>query len=254
MSHGENVILTYEDLKQQILVSFGGPSQCVELTDLQISVIVKMTRRWWVSYVGGVQKLQGFYYGSEQATLQLPLEVEEVVDVFFQNRLPLQFDYPELFDTAVPWPGAFSTIIGGPTISASLGNMPYSGLLQSLQAIEQSRKILSADRDYEFDKRTKILTLYPRAAEAGRVLVKYLGNAFELEELTADEAQIFFEWAKAEAMEILGRLRSKYSSFPVPGGERTLDGATLLEDSKAEKERLRKEVIDKFKTGMFSAE
>lgn len=246
--------LTIEDLKEQILVSFGGPTQCVELTDQQLDVIIKMTRRWWISYVGGVQKLQGFFYGSEQATLQLPLEVEDVVEVYFQNRLPLQFDYPEFFDTAVPWPGAFSTIIGGPTISASLGNMPYSGLLQSLQAIEQSRKILSADRDYEFDRRTKVLTLYPRSAEAGRILVKFLSNEFELEELTNDEAEIFFEWAKAQAMMILGRLRSKYNSFPVPGGERTLDGPQLIEDAKAEMERLRKEVIDKFKTGMFSAE
>ena len=240
------MVTTYTDLKEQILVSFGGPTLCVELTNEQLDVIIKLTKRWWISYVGGVRKLQGFYYAAGQATIDLPNEVEEVTQVYFQNRLPLQFDYPELFDTAVPWPGAFGTLIGGPTVAASLGNMPYSGLVQALMSIDQSRKILSADRDYEFDKRTKTLTLYPRSAESGKIIIDFLSNEFELEELAEDECMIFFEWAKAEAMEILGRIRSKYSSFPVPGGERSLDGPQLISDAKEEKTRLRTEVLNKF--------
>ncbi len=245
---------TETELKEQILVSFGGPTLCVELTDAQLELIVKLTRRWWIAYVGGVRKLQGFFYAAGQATVDLPLEVEEVTQVYFQNRLPLQFDYPELFDTAVPWPGAFGSIIGGPTVAASLGNMPYSGLVQSLMSIDTSRRILSADRDWEYDKRTRTLTLYPRSAESGKLIVDFLSNDFELDELMADEAQIFFEWAKAEAMEILGRIRSKFSTFPIPGGDRTLDGAQLLEDAKEEKNRLRTEVLNKFKPALFFAE
>lgn len=252
--------LSIDKLKDQLKVALGGaPSTgggglCIELSDQQIDQIIAITRRWWIAYVGGVRKLMFKTYGVSEQTFTLDIEVEDVTQVYFQVRLPLQFDFPELFETTIPWPGAFSTLLGGPSYTATLGNMPYSGLVQALQSIETDKKILSADQDFDFDKRTKLLTIFPRSSIGGMMIIDFLSNCFELDELSADEAEIFFRWAEAEAFEKVGLIRSKYTSFPIPGGERQLNGDRLIELSREKKEILRKEVIDKFKPGFFFAE
>lgn len=252
--------LTLADLKDQIKVSLGGSASagggglCVELSDQQIDQIINMTRRWWIAYVGGVRKLKLMHFGSGEQTFTLDLEVEDVTQVYFEIKLPLQMNYPELFDAAIPWGGSIASMVGGLGATPSAGFMPYSGLAQALQSIETNKRILSADQDFDFDKRTKILTIFPRSAVGGAMMIDFLSNDFQLEELSADEAEIFFRWAEAEAFEKVGLIRSKYTSFPIPGGERQLNGDRLIELAREKKEILRKEVIDMFKPGFFIAE
>ena len=50
------------------------------------------------------------------------------------------------------------------------------------------------------------------------------------------------QWVKKYALalckELLGTIRSKYASVPIPGGETNLDGDTLRSEASAEKETL----------------
>jgi hypothetical protein len=46
------------------------------------------------------------------------------------------------------------------------------------------------------------------------------------------------QFGLALVKELLGLIRSKYSSIPIPGAETTLDGETLRSEAIAEKERL----------------
>lgn len=46
------------------------------------------------------------------------------------------------------------------------------------------------------------------------------------------------EYTLALAKELLGNVRGKYSTVPIPGSELTLDGATLRSEAQAEKEKL----------------
>ena len=46
--------------------------------------------------------------------------------------------------------------------------------------------------------------------------------------------------------EILGHVRSKFSSVPIPNGDLQLNGGDLLSDGKEEKERLRTELREMF--------
>ena len=51
------------------------------------------------------------------------------------------------------------------------------------------------------------------------------------------------EWALAEVKYMLGRIRGKYTGgLPAAGGERQLDGDNLLDEARADKERLRMEI------------
>jgi hypothetical protein len=56
------------------------------------------------------------------------------------------------------------------------------------------------------------------------------------------------KYGAALAKEMLGNVRSKYSSIPIPGGEVTLDGPALLSQAQSEKDALitqLKEFLDK---------
>jgi len=46
------------------------------------------------------------------------------------------------------------------------------------------------------------------------------------------------KYTLALAKELLGNIRSKYGSIPIPGGETNLDGDTLRNEASAEKETL----------------
>jgi hypothetical protein len=50
--------------------------------------------------------------------------------------------------------------------------------------------------------------------------------------------QWIFKYTLALAKEVLGNIRSKYSTVPIPGSEVTLNGADLVSQAQTEKEAL----------------
>jgi len=55
------------------------------------------------------------------------------------------------------------------------------------------------------------------------------------------------QYTLALSRELLGMIRSKFSTVPIPGGDLTLDGSDLKSTAKEEKEKLRadlKEMLD----------
>jgi hypothetical protein len=55
------------------------------------------------------------------------------------------------------------------------------------------------------------------------------------------------QYALALAKELLGMIRSKFSSVPIPGAELTLDGSDLKSSAKEEKDKLKtdlREMLD----------
>ena len=235
-----------EQVQKKILLKLGAPFLCVELTADHMAQIMDTACRWWIDNVGGTPKgiLKTFVSG--QQDIQLSADAENVIEVVFENRYPFQLYFPELFENAVPWPGIVPGTGNGTSIFGGGDQMPYSGLVQVLQMLELSKRTLSSDRDWDFDNWTKVLKIFPARGRSGTVLVRYLSNELVLECMLAAEQQIFYEYALAEAMETLGHIRSKFDSFPVPGGERSLNGQYLLDKAETEKERLRIRVHERF--------
>jgi len=238
-----------EQVKKKILLKLGAPFLCIELTADHLDQIMDTACRWWIDNIGGTPKgvIQSFVSG--QQDIQLSREVEDVIEVVFENQFPFQLYFPELLDGAVPWtgiyPGASGDAYGG-TVYDGQDQMPYSGLTQVFQMLELSRRTLSADRDWDFDCWTKILKIFPSRSRSGNILVRYLSNTLDLPCMLSAEQQLFYEYALAESMETLGHIRSKFDSFPVPGGERSLNGQYLLDQAREEKERLRIRAHERF--------
>jgi len=234
-----------EQVQKKILLKLGAPFLCVELTKDHLDQILDTACRWWLDNVGGTPKgvLKQFVKG--QQDIQLGRDVEDVIEVIFENQFPFQLYFPELLESAVPWPGLYPGNGQGNDAFQS-DQMPYSGLVQVFQHLELSRRVLSADRDWDFDNWSKILKIFPSRSRSGSILVRYLSNELDLSCMLAAEQQLFYEYALAEAMETLGHIRSKFDSFPVPGGERSLNGQYLLDKAETEKERLRIRAHERF--------
>lgn len=240
-------------LIRQLQISMGAPTLCVELTPEHYEYIFGATRRWFQSFWGGLPKRVLKQYTPGLQTFTMPAECEEVQNVYFTARLPFQFDYPELFAQGVPWPGLYGSSLGAGSFGSS-GNMPFSGFYQYFQQLEMGQKILSTDRDYEYTKYNKTLTIHPRMADGGFIVIDFLSNSWCIADLPFAEADLFFRWARAEMKELLGQIRTKFGPWFVPGGERSLNGEALLEQAREEKERLREEIRDRFKPALFFCE
>ena len=137
--------------------------------------------------------------------------------------------------------------------------MPASFDILKMQAIEFNDQIRRSA--FSFEIVNNRLKLFPIPSAAGKVLFEYyklsdkqditrdgtglITNVGEVPysnpsytEINSVGRQWIFQYALALSKELLGYIRGKYTTVPVPGAETTLNQADLLTDARAEKERL----------------
>jgi len=107
--------------------------------------------------------------------------------------------------------------------------------------LEMIRKILSQEGSWDLIN-GNVLQLYPTPSYNGEtVILVYRGLD------TATMHPYYKNWiqkyALAVAKGVLGEIRGKYSSLPSPGGGASLNGAALTQQSEAEKEKLKEELL-----------
>jgi len=156
---------------------------------------------------------------------------------------------------------------GGMSTGVNFLLMPvYADVLQT-QAIEFSDQIRKSA--YSFQLRNNELKLFPRPSSGGgKVWFEYYVekdrnnplrssdhssiagggvisdysnvplNALTYKEINSVGKQWIWKFAAALAKELLGAIRSKYSSIPIPNSEVNLDGGTLKLEAATEKEYL----------------
>lgn len=98
--------------------------------------------------------------------------------------------------------------------------------------------------NYTFNPNTHklIINENPRADDEIILLHSYVDKP-EYEIIQDRFAGLWIEnWTFAEAMELLGRIRSRFGNLPGPNGSVTQDGDSLKQDAKALKEELTKEL------------
>jgi len=137
--------------------------------------------------------------------------------------------------------------------------MPASFDILKMQAIEFNDQIRRSA--FSFEIVNNRLKLFPIPSAAGKVLFEYyklsdkqditrdgtglITNVGEVPysnpsytEINSVGRQWIFQYALALSKELLGYIRGKYTTVPVPGAETTLNQADLLTDARVEKERL----------------
>jgi len=237
--------MNINEFKQWARAMLGADCVKVELSETQLKFALDNAKDWWNSYFGLFK----------EATLSLVVDqaeydmsgvtpgIDKIVKVWFPKQVAW-IDFREIY------PG-FLDVHGIPYGMNVYGQYPQGTIVQSLITIEGSQKILSFDNDWEFysdnttDPKTRILRLMPPVKEGGDAVYMYRIDPEDIKLKHYQERDLYLirEWALAEAKYMLGRIRGKYKGLPAAGGERTLDGDDLIQESIADKERLRQEVL-----------
>jgi hypothetical protein len=221
-----------EQMASWIMRRLGAPVIKVELTADHLCDDIEQAIRWF-SAKKGVKKQAVMRTYSGKSDYILPDEVDTVLDVIFQippMDISLIFAPFILVDEKVPY-----DVFAAPS---SVGI--YSSFTQTLQYINTAKRVLGAEPDWRQDGRT--LLLFPVPKNDTAVVLDFKSHLLTIDQLNERDHDLVKRYALAKAKMDLGRIRSKYDSFPTAQGTTTLDGNTLLDEAKTEIEALEEEI------------
>jgi len=227
-------LMDADAIGQWILRRLGAPFLKVELTQDHLDDALEDAKRWFAAKKG-VTKLHQTPLSANVVEYVLPNDVDTVTDIMFTANpldMSLVFSPFILIDDKVPY-----DVFAAPT---SMGL--YSSFTQTLQYIEMGKRILGAEQNWRQEGRK--LYISPRPSNATNLLVEYKANSVTVEHLNERDHDLVKRFALARAKAVVGRVRSKYDSFPTAQGTAGLDGPTLLDESRMEMEKLEEEIID----------
>jgi len=227
--------MTEDEIKAYVLRRLGAGIVDVELTELQQQDVINDTKRWF-----------GFRLGQKRV-LQVPLttatnvyvldpDVTEVLTVYLPTA---HFPAVDTDDFSYTY-----SLLFGQWRSPGASPLPYSDLIQRLQYLNMSKKIFSADREWDYNKDTHELLIMPRPSIVGNMLVNVWTKTIDTRDLGPEDENLVLRYALAQAKEFLGEIRSKWDNVPMVGGDKSLNGERLLEEAKEAKEQLEKDLIN----------
>jgi len=142
----------------------------------------------------------------------------------------------------------------------------WEDVLRGMQ-FETSNRVRRSQ--YSYDVNNNVIKLYPNPTNVHNVFFTYwlpkdpyipdyddqeldgvanISNVpfsnIKYSKLNSISRQWIWKMSFALSKELLGEIRSKISTIPIPGGDLTLNGSELISDSRAEQDRLRQELKD----------
>ena len=227
--------LTEDEIKAYVLRRLGSGIIDVELTDLQQNDVIVDTKRWFAFRLGQKRILQ-IPLTTATNVYVLDPDVIEVLRVFLPTS---HFPAVDTDDFSYTY-----SLLFGQWRSPGASPMPYSDLVQRLQYLNMSKKIFSADREWDYNKDTHELLIMPRPSIVGNMLVEIWTQNIDTRDLGPEDENLFLRYALAQAKEFLGEIRNKWDSIPMVGGDKGMNGEKLLEEAKEAKEQLEKDAIN----------
>ena len=221
----------------------------VELGDEQLEQALENAKDWWNAHLGLYRETTiQLVAGQQDYDISgITPRVDDVVNVWMPSSA-FSIDYNLMY------PG-FLDIQGIPYYEGARWGTgyPQTTLVQSLQTIEQTSRILTADSSWEYycdltqEPAVSKIRIMPVRNQGGKAVVLYQVDPrdLKLEHYKQRDLWLVREWALAEAKYTLGRIRGKYTGgLPAAGGDRTLDGEALIAESREDMERLRLQILD----------
>jgi len=235
-----------EQLKDYVLHKLGAPVVKIELDEQNLDRCVDYALRVFEEYAP--REFFSLYTFNSQAgksVYELPPDVGVVRQVYYKQAPTFAFQSTDL-DGAIPieyfYPGGtYSSIQGGliDPIQPIWGRMGEWVLYKQYEQMYSN--ISSNIGGWEFVGDMGMIKLYPTPVAPQRVIVQYLQKMKDWKEVTLSMMDI----ALAEAKEVLGRIRSKYTQMPGAAAGQ-LDGSTLLQEAAAEKTLWKEEIISRY--------
>lgn len=227
-------------LKSQL----GYPTQCVELTEDHFNIAIDNALETYRQLSIGAYEMRYMLFTllNDQQTYYLNSPVEQtdrIVTVHKIHRLNILGANSMNWDTNV----YFQTFLSQ-FYSSGYTDILSIHLMHSLS--EEFRRIFAGDMPFVWNEARRELQIARRISRNEKVVLEVELERPE-QELLLDRwcKQWLQGWAMAECKEILGLIRSKYSSgTPGPAGTITLNGETLLSEARQDFTDLRQQLFD----------
>ena len=220
------------EMKKYVLGQFGWPTVEVELTEDQLETCLRVTGDFIATYFPNEQRLAVFTTEPLKSTYPMPADAYAVQEVSWDGG---STSFHDVFSAD------YYIMNIGLLNNTSTLLLDYH-MLQSYRKFSQ--KILGTEGHWEVinevdgDTTQQLIRLYPTPKGAFPVVVLYHPIISHFRSPTAK--LLVNKMLVAEAKGILGMVRRKISGFPSPGGTITLDGESLVAESKEEK----KDIVD----------
>lgn len=234
-----------EKIKEIVLLSLGAPVVKIEMTDQQLDMCVDKTLKIFEQYAG--REYYDYYVFNTvpgKSIYTMPPDVGYVRNVFYKQTPQYAFQSSDL-NGAIPleyFGGTYSSFQGGmiDPVQPMWGKVGdwylYQGYTQMFS------RLSSAIGGWEWVSGYKNIKLYPIPYRAQAVIVHYMQKQKDWD----DVEQALWEGALAEAKIVLGRIRSKFTAPPGPGGGLQLDGQQLIQEGREDLKTWKEELLNKF--------
>tara|TARA_R110002094_G_scaffold16293_1_gene27737 strand:- start:851 stop:1705 length:855 start_codon:yes stop_codon:yes gene_type:complete len=216
-------------VKDFVKARLGYPVVDVELSDFQIELcldeaITKLEYHapdWMTQYAS-------FACNNNVNVYELPQEVvNNLTDVWYRNEFfglganpgSLEYDFQIMFFTN----------------SGLFNNHNVGQYLLMQQYLKQVKNVLGQGSSWQVVN-NKYLQLFPVPNEGDTVILEY--RALDPATIHPQYKNWLQRYALCAAKEILGQIRGKYESLPGPGGGAKLNGASLIQEARSDKELL----------------
>lgn len=236
-----------EQIKDYVLHMLGAPVVKLELDAQNLDFCVDQAMKVFEDYAGR-EYFQYHVFDSVpgKSIYQMPPEVGIIRNVFYREvgnyafqasdlggAIPIEYFYPG---------GSYNSIQGGliDPVHPIWGRMGEWTLYKQYE--QMYSRTSSALGGWEFLGGFNSIKLYPVPYRVQKVMVHYLQKNKDWAEVT----QAMQEGALTYAKEILGRIRSKYQSVPGAGGSVALDGSTLIQEAREDRQKWFEDLIYKF--------
>lgn len=227
------------EFKKDILFELGAPILDVEISDEQWCSIIRRSKRWFKAKKG-VLDCESKPIINDIFQYDFPDNACTIIDIVLPRRSDIQSLLSLGFFDIVP----LNALNIGAVTSAFNS---YSSYVQILQALETRRRIFSADPDWEvLCGKIQLIGGSGLCAgeQSGSMLIVFVKESWEVDELKGRDENLFFRYMLTTAKYFLGRLRSKYKTYPAAGGPIDTDGPDLIDEYKAEIELLDEEIAE----------
>lgn len=227
----------------------------VEVSDRQIEQGLSNASRWFNSFVGTYR--EGAFSlvpgQSEYDLASIRPRVGSVVKAYFpapSSRIDFGVLYPGFLDVnGIPYG------LGGMEAYGSWGSnsYPQTSLVQTMQTLSSNERLYSSDLDWRFmkdlssDPVRRIIRIMPApVSQVGNCIFLYAIEPEDIKLEWYDSRMSYFltQWALADVKMILGRKRSKFSSVSTAGGDKQLDGESLINEGKEEKLAIEQQILE----------
>jgi hypothetical protein len=241
-----------QELIDDIKSSLGAPVVHLEIDEAVWDKIINKAKRWFRAKKGFITQTLVDIQPNENE-YDWPADATAIVDVIMPRRTDISDILSLGFFDIVP-AQMLATANQYPSLhTAGAIRFETSAYVQLLQSLEIRRRVFSADPGWTvmgppikkiYLTPRDILTSLGNSDTPAKMIVYYKKQDFDITDFIGRDEDLFYRYCEAKAKMVLGRIRSKYPTYPSAGGSITMDGSELIAEAKEELRDLEEEISE----------